>query len=132
MYSGLPVHLNPPLIAIKEEYEMDGVVVGLHWVQQNHENLFVIYNYIIISIVPMITTESDVATTIDIHMINNTRAYLTVPYNTPYNVSIVADLCGSQATTHINIHYGECNTYYVCTITILFILLLIQLLVKSH
>ena len=62
-----------------------------------------IYN---ISIEPIINSDS-------IHnniiMVSNTRANLTVPYNTPYNVSIVADLCGSQAITQVKIHYGECK-----------------------
>lgn len=54
MYSGLPIHLNPPLIVIEEEFGVDDVVVGLHWVQQNYKNLFVTYN---ISILPTINTD---------------------------------------------------------------------------
>ena len=100
MYSGLPIHLNPLLIVIEEEFGMDNVVIGLHWDQQNHKNLFATYN---ISILPTINANI----TTSILMVSNTRANLTVPYNTPYNVSIVADLCGSQATTQVKIHYGE-------------------------
>ena len=40
-------------------------------------------------------------------MISNTRANLTLAYNTPYNVSVVADFCGHQATTIIEI--GVCT-----------------------
>ena len=63
MYSGLPIHLNPPLIVIQEEFGMDDVVVGLHWDQQNHKNLFVTYT---ISSLPTINTDI----TASIHMIS--------------------------------------------------------------
>ena len=47
-------------------------------------------------------------------LISNTRANLTLSYNTQYNVSVVADLCGHQSTTLIDeIHYGECKK--LCT-----------------
>ena len=97
MYSGLPIYPNSSLIITEEEFGMDRVAIGLHWTQESHENLLVSYN---ISTVPTIGAE--------LTMISNTRANLTVPYNTVYNVSVVADLCGSQATTRIRIHYGEC------------------------
>ena len=41
-------------------------------------------------------------------MINSIKANITVPYNSPHNVIVVADLCGRQATTKIELHYGEC------------------------
>ena len=93
----LPVYPTSPLIITEEEFEMDRVAIGVHWTQESHENLLVSYN---ISIVPTIGSEAT--------MISNTKANLTVLYNIPYNVSVVADLCGSQATTQIEIYYGEC------------------------
>ena len=86
-----------PMAHTEEEFGMDRVAVGLHWTQESHEDLLVFYN---VSIVPIIGTT--------VIMTSNTRANLTVPYNTRYNVSIVADFCGRQATTTIEIHYGEC------------------------
>ena len=97
MHSGLPIYPNSPLIITEEEFGMDGVAIGLHWTQESHGNLLASYN---ISTVPTIGAE--------VTMISNTKANLTVPYNTPYNVSVVADLCGSQAITKIEIHYGKC------------------------
>ena len=93
MYSGLPVYLklSSPLINVEEEFGIDRVVVGLHWAQQNYVNLQVSYNF---SIVPMINAE--------VTMISNTGATVTVLYNTLYNVSVVADLCGRQVTTDNN------------------------------
>ena len=91
MYPGSPV------VHIEKEYGMDKVAVGLYWAQENHENLFVSY---VVSVIP--TVDATVT------MISTTRANLTLYYNTPYNVSVVTDLCGSQATTIIEIHYGEC------------------------
>ena len=49
-------------------------------------------------------------TNTEVTMISNTGANVTVPYNTLYNVSVVADLCGRQVTTIIEIHYGGCTT----------------------
>ena len=96
MYSGLPIYLelSLSLLNVEEEFGIDQVVVGLHWAQQNHDNLQVFYN---VSIVPMTNTE--------VTMISNTGANVTVPYNTPYNVSVVADLYGRQVTTIIEIHH---------------------------
>ena len=39
--------------------------------------------------------------------VNTSRAHLTIPYNTPMNVSISANLCGMQNATIIMLNYGE-------------------------
>ena len=40
-------------------------------------------------------------------MINSTMANLTLAHNTPYNVSVEADLCGRRnSTTIIELNYG--------------------------
>ena len=100
MYSGLPIYLelSSPLFNVEEEFGIDRVLAGLHWAQQNHANLQVSYN---VSIVPMTNAE--------VTMISNTGANVTVPYNTLYSVSVVADFRGRQATTIIEIHYGGCT-----------------------
>ena len=111
MYSGLPVtvylKLSSPLINVEEEFGIDWVVVGLHWAQQNHANLQVSYN---VSIIPRVYILLIVPmTNAEVTMISNTGANVTVPYNTLYSVSVVADFRGRQATTIIEIHYGGCT-----------------------
>ena len=41
--------------------------------------------------------------------VNVSRAHFTIPYNTPTNVSISANLCGMQNATIIKLNYGECD-----------------------
>ena len=48
-------------------------------------------------------------TNIEVSLIGNTRANATVSYNTLYNVSVVADFCGHQATMINEIHCGGCT-----------------------
>ena len=52
---------------------------------------------------------------VTIAVISNTRANLSVPYNTPYNVSIVAGVCGQRnSTTYIELNYGKCYFQSLC------------------
>ena len=81
---------------------MDKVTISLEWMQEIYQGWFVSYN---ISILSSPVTHTTVT------MINSVRANITVPYNTPYNVSVVADLCGRQATTFIGNNYGELSGY---------------------
>ena len=66
--------------------------------KESYENLYVSYNT---------STEPEIDATVI--LISNTRANLTLSYNTPYNVSVVADPCGHQATIIIEIFYGGCK-----------------------
>ena len=100
---------NTPLLDIETEFGMDEVAVSLHWSQESHDNLFVFYS---ISIEPAIDAT--------ITMISNTRANLTLTYNTPYSVSVVADFCGHQATTIIKVSHGRCM--YIWQLQVLLII----------
>ena len=73
-----------------EEFESDGVVVTLEWVQQN----FYSYN---VSVVPQLE-----------YTVNEfTRVQLNVSYNTFYSLSIIASPpCGQNSTVKfIGLHY---------------------------
>ena len=98
MHLGISIYPSPPIVQTKEKFRMDEVVIGLQWTQETYENLYVSYN---------ISTEPEIDATVT--LISNTHANLTLSYNTQYNVSVVADLCGHQATTIIEIHYGGCK-----------------------
>ena len=64
-----------------ENSETDGVRVTLEWTQENRL-LQTLYSYSI-SVNPLVATLTE-----------GTRVQLKVPYDTPYNVSILALLCG--------------------------------------
>ena len=102
MYLGIFIYPSPPVVHTEEEFRMDETAISLQWTQERHENLYVSYN---------VSTEPEVDATVT--LISNTHANLTLPYNAPYSVSVVADLCGRQATTIIKIHYGGCKQF--CT-----------------
>lgn len=79
----LGYHPVSPLVNIGEDYGPDKITVSLWWTQEIHDNLLVSYS---ISILPMVG--------VTITMISNTRANLTLSYNTLYNMSVMADFCG--------------------------------------
>lgn len=91
------MHVFPPLVQppeVKERlsFQKINVTVTLEWTQESLAS----YNVTIVS--PQNT----------MHMVfvNNTNAQLTVPYNTPYNVSVTAYLCGQNASTDIELFYS--------------------------
>ena len=45
------------------------------------------------------------------HAVNTSSTHFTIPYNTPTNVSVIADLCGMHNATMIRLNYGECMWY---------------------
>ena len=93
--------MTPEVVIFAEVFRMDKVTISLQWMQEVFHEWFVSYN---ITILPQLNSMADVVTWT---MINNVRANLTLLYNTPYNVSVVADFCGRQSTTLIEIYYGE-------------------------
>ena len=42
-------------------------------------------------------------------IIDNTQANLILLYNVPYNVSVVADICGQSSEIIIEVYYGKYN-----------------------
>ena len=77
-----------------EIFGLERVTISLKWTQGIHQGLLVFY--IIVIVTPMIS---------------NTRVNITLAYNTPYNVSVVADFCGQRnSTTLIELNYGEYNS----------------------
>ena len=87
------VTLTPPIVARSEQFGMDGVTVILEWSQENNGTS---HN---VSVVPLVAIWST----------GSTRVQLTVLYNTLYNVSVVATLCGRHnATTTVELSYGKC------------------------
>ena len=92
--------MTPEVVIFAEVFRMDKVTISLQWMQEVYQEWFVSYNIIIL---PQLDPMADVVT-----MINSMRANLTLLYNTPYNVSVVADLCGQRnSTTLSEIYYGE-------------------------
>lgn len=89
-------HLNPPNVSFEEHFETERVLISLYWIQEPDES-FLSYT---IDVVPRINAT--------IYRNGNARANLSVAYNFPYNVSIVADFCGQRnSTTVIKVNYRK-------------------------
>ena len=83
---------------------MERASVSLQWTQEIHQGLLVSY---CINVIPMVGGTIAVS--------SNIRANLSVPYNTPYNVSIVAGVCGQRnSTTYIELNYGKFYFQSLC------------------
>ena len=90
-------HPNQPEVSLDEQFGMDNVTVFLQWTEELNNSL-VSYH---VSIEPMAHVNTD-----------NSRANLVLLYNTPYNVSIVADVCNRiNATTTLMRNYGNIRVY---------------------
>ena len=79
------------------EFGTDSVIVLIEWIQMGqHENdVHVVYSI-------------DATPPVNVVFIKSSSAQLQVSYNTQYNVSIIASLCGrSNATTMIILNFGE-------------------------
>ena len=88
-----------PTVDIEEIFGTERAAISLQWTQEIHQGLFVSYH---LSVVPVANAT--------LTMSGNTRAILTLPYNAPYNVSVVADFCGQRnSTTLIELNYGKRN-----------------------
>ena len=75
---------------------MERVTIQLNWTQSG--NSLVAYG---VGVIPSSGTT--------VSIIDSTTANLTLSYNTPYNVTVVADFCGQRnATTMIDVNYGKC------------------------
>ena len=73
---------------------MERVTIHMNWTQS--ENSLVSYS---VSVVPR--------SGITVSITDSAAANLTLAYNTPYNVTVVADFCGrSNSTTLIKFSYG--------------------------
>ena len=91
------------MVDIEEIFGLERVTIHLRWAQEIRQGLLVSYS---ISVLPVVG--------VTISMISNTRANLTLAYNTLYNVNVVADICGQRnSTTLINQNYGMCNIFRV-------------------
>ena len=85
---------TPSVITIEEQFGIEMVTVVLEWTKEDH----VQYNVTTFPHVPM-------------WYINDTTVQLRVPYNIPHNVSVVATLCGRNATNITELHYGKLHNY---------------------
>ena len=96
---------SPEIVVTKEDFGMDEVTISLEWTstQELVENSFeslISYN---VSIKPSVGANVVI-------MVDVTRANLTVPHNTLYNVSITAIFCdqiNTSTVTIINLMYGK-------------------------
>ena len=92
-------HPNPLEVSHDEQFGVDSVTVSLQWTE-------VLNN-------PLVTYHVSVEPMADINT-GNGRANLTLLYNTPYNVSVVADFCGRRnATTTLLNNYGNVIRYHL-------------------
>ena len=85
---------TPSVITIEEQFGTENVTVVLEWAKEDH----VQYNA---TTFPHVT----------MWYINKTIVQLTVPYNSPHKVSVVATLCGRNATNVTELHYGKLYNY---------------------
>ena len=89
------------MVRSEEDLRQDDIIVSLLWTQEYYDYFPLSYN---VSILP--TTNAMLL------MIDSTRANVTLPYNTVYSVSVVADLCGQSSTAMlIEVYYGKYNHY---------------------
>ena len=79
-----------PNVNISEEFEADGVRVTLEWTHTNG-----------VSYAIRVDPEVNVSYSW------RQSAQLVVPYNTKYNISVVASLCGNSRAVFIIINYGK-------------------------
>ena len=85
-------------INYSEHFYKDNVTIKLNY-SRSHENSLVSFNITVISQLPVI-------------VIRNLHTPVTIPllYNTDYNVSVVASLCGKVvATKSVGLFYGKCT-----------------------
>ena len=76
----------------EKQYEADNVTVTVEWTQQQG----VTY---IVKVSPFVPKTN---------LTESARYQLTIPYNSTYNLSVVAATpCRSNATAFITLHYGE-------------------------
>ena len=75
---------------ISEQFEANSVTVTLEWTTKHG----VTYN---VNVDPQVT----------VNHTGRNSAQLVVPFNTKYNVSIVASLCGTNRTTFNLLNYGK-------------------------
>ena len=86
-------HPNPPNVSLEEQFGVDSVTVVLQWTEELN-NLLVTYD---VRVEPMAHVD-----------IGNNRANLTLSYNAPYNVSVVADVCGRfNGSTIVTVNYSK-------------------------
>ena len=84
---------NQPEVSLKEEFGVDNVTVFLQWTEELNN--------------PLVTYHVTVEPIAHINT-GNGRANVTLLYNTPYKVSVVADFCGRRnATTTLLNNYGN-------------------------
>ena len=72
-------HPSPPEVGFEEQFGVDSVTVFLQWTEELN-NLLLTYH---VSVEPMTHINT-----------GNGRANVTLLYNTPYKVNVVADFCG--------------------------------------
>ena len=94
--------IDPPnIVSIEEQFRTDSVSVLLQWPRELNNSLI---SYLV-SVVPMVEVMITTG-----HGSN--RANVTVPYNSPQTIRVVADFCGQiNASTIIEVHYGKCNLF---------------------
>ena len=79
---------------ISERFEANSVIVTLEWTTKHG----VTYN---VNVDPQVT----------VNHTGSNSAQLVVPFNTKYNVSVVASLCGTNKTTFSLLNYGKLHLH---------------------
>ncbi len=83
-----------PSVNVSEDFQMNFVAVTLEWIANNG-----------VSYVVNITPE------IAINYMGKSSARLILSYNTEYNVSVVASLCGTSEAVHSTINYSKLQRF---------------------
>ena len=83
---------NIELAVVSEELKSDHIVLTLEWISENGMSAF---------------SELNVVPQAEIISLGPSSRQLVISYNTSYNASAVASLCGQQSLHSIELHYGE-------------------------
>ena len=109
-----------PTVDIEEIFGTERAAISLQWTQEIHQGLLVSYHISVVPVVDATLTMSGntraILTLVFLILTSRGRllpgilAILTLPYNAPYNVSVVADFCGQRnSTTLIELNYSKRN-----------------------
>ena len=91
---------NPPNISFKEYFETETIIIGLYWMQEPDESLV---SYRIHAVISNTNT-----TYYSVSVVDKTRVNLSLAYNTPYTVNVVAKFCSRKnSTTVIEVNYRK-------------------------
>ena len=105
---------DPPFVGAPRalEFRTNSIVVLIEWIQSRHHRYDTTYS---VNAIPWDLVHNIITLT------SSTSAQLQLSYNTNYNVSIIATLCGQRnATTIVSLYFGEyCGDFDVSILRVI-------------